>query len=163
MPREELRNRTGLKNAIFNMLLDNESKIVSQNNMVRLADHQIEFNAAQQAKVQQLMDMMKNAPYTPPSYTEAVAIVGDDVLHALIDLGDIVQVQPDVIFAAAAYQEMVEAVLQIIDEKGSIAANELRDRFTTTRKYAIGLLEYLDSIGVTRRSGDVRVRGSRAV
>jgi selenocysteine-specific elongation factor len=106
---------------------------------------------------------MQAAPYTPPSFSEAAQIVGEEVLYALIDLGDIVQVQPDVIFTVVIYQEMVQGALQIIDEQGSVAANQLRDRFGTTRKYAIGLLEFLDAQGVTRRSGDVRVRGSRAV
>jgi selenocysteine-specific elongation factor len=56
---------------------------------------------------------------------------------------------------------MVEAVLEMIDQQGSISAGELRDRFQTTRKYAIRLLEHLDNIKITRRQDDVRVRGPR--
>ena len=36
---------------------------------------------------------------------------------------------------------------------------ELRDRFGFTRKYAIPILEETDRIGLTRREGDVRVKG----
>jgi selenocysteine-specific elongation factor len=100
--------------------------------------------------------------YTPPSFIEAAQIVGDDVLRALIELGDIVEVQEDVIFSRGVYDEMVAATLELIDAQGSINAKMLRDRFDTSRKYAIGLLEYLDAQGITRRQGDDRVRGRRS-
>jgi selenocysteine-specific elongation factor len=84
------------------------------------------------------------------------------VLRALVDAGDIVQVQPDVIFARAAYDEMVIGILGMIDANGSVDAKALRDRFGSSRKYAIGILEYLDNIGITKRVDDVRVRGKNA-
>jgi selenocysteine-specific elongation factor len=34
---------------------------------------------------------------------------------------------------------------------------EVRDRFKTSRKYALALMEHLDEQGVTLRSGDERV------
>jgi selenocysteine-specific elongation factor len=163
MAREELRSRTGLKGAAFNVLLNAQTAIVARNESVYLAGHEIRFDDEQKQKIGQLMEAMQQSPYTPPSCAEAVQLVGEVILRALIDLGEIVQVQPDVIFTAPVYQELVSAVLDMIEENGSLAANELRDRFSTTRKYAIGLLEHLDSIGVTRRSGDVRVRGTRRI
>jgi selenocysteine-specific elongation factor len=33
----------------------------------------------------------------------------------------------------------------------------VRDQFNTSRKYAVGLLEYLDEKRVTKRVGDARV------
>ena len=109
----------------------------------------------------QLMNQIDSAPYTPPSLTEAVQIVGEKLLRALIDQDEIVQVQQDVIFSRSVYEEMVAAVLTLIDQDGSVTAKALRDHFDTSRKYAIGLLEHLDSLGVTRRVGDERVRGRR--
>jgi selenocysteine-specific elongation factor len=162
MSREELRARLGLKQAFFNLLLDLEqSRIISQGDQVRLIDHVVHFSPDQTARIQQLMAQMHAAPYTPPSFTDAAQIVGEDVLFALIDLGEIIRVQPEVIFLATVYNEMVSVALEIIDQTGSVAANQLRDRFNTTRKYAIGLLEFLDAVGITRRNGDVRVRGPR--
>jgi selenocysteine-specific elongation factor len=162
MSREELRTRVGLKSATFGLLLAVQDQIVEEQNRVRLNGHQVVFTAEQQARIAELEARFAAAPYTPPSFAEAAQIVGESLLYALIDLGNIVQVQPDVIFAAPVYQELVDAILQSIDQDGQIAVNTLRDRFGTTRKYAIGLLEYLDSIHVTRRVGDARVRGPRS-
>jgi selenocysteine-specific elongation factor len=33
---------------------------------------------------------------------------------------------------------------------------QFRDRFNTSRRYALAFLEHLDSIGVTLREGDLR-------
>jgi selenocysteine-specific elongation factor len=68
-------------------------------------------------------------------------------------------VQPDVIFSRPVHDELVDAVFELIDNQGGITAAMLRDRFGTSRKYAIGLLEYLDALGKTRREGDTRIRG----
>jgi selenocysteine-specific elongation factor len=161
MPREELRSRVGLKGAVLSAILSMQNEIIADDNLLRLATHRIHFNEEQQARIVQLRAVMAAVPYTPPSYEEAAQIVGADVLWALIELGEIVQVQPDVIFAKSAYEEMVAGLLEMIDREGKVTAKAFRDRFDTSRKYAIGLLEYLDSIGITKRVGDERVRGRR--
>jgi selenocysteine-specific elongation factor len=39
---------------------------------------------------------------------------------------------------------------------------ELRDAWGVTRKFAVPLCEYFDSIGVTTRDGDLRSAGSNS-
>ncbi len=163
MPREELRSRLEIKSATLALLLESlKDQVVVENNNIRLPDHSVRFSEQQQAAVNRLRQQMATQPYAPPSYTEAVDITGERVLRALIDMGEIVQIQRDIILSSSAYDEMVNATLTIIDRDGSIDAKGLRDRFNTSRKYAIGLLEHLDSLGITRRIGDDRVRGKRA-
>jgi selenocysteine-specific elongation factor len=158
IPREELRSRLGIKNTTLSLLLTSQPGVVSDGALLRLKDHTIQFADKQRAAIERLAEAMRASPYTPPSYTEAAAITGEEVLRALIELGEIIQVQPDVILESETYVEMVNGTLELIDENGSVDAKRLRDRFNTSRKYAIGLLEHLDSIGVTRRVGDNRVR-----
>jgi selenocysteine-specific elongation factor len=162
MSREELRSRMRLKNHTLALYLEAQTEIVSEGTLVRLASHQIKFNEAQTALIATLREQFAASPYAPPSVAEAAQLVGEDVLHALIELGEIVQVQPDVIFSADTYRIMVDVALRMIDEAGSLSASAFRDHFGTTRKYAIGLLEHLDSLGITKRVGDGRVRGSKS-
>jgi selenocysteine-specific elongation factor len=163
IPREELRSRLSVKNAFLNILLDGQETFESSGTLMKLRGHEITFSPKQQAAINQLMQAMNAEPYTPPSYADAVQITGEDVLRALIDSGDIVQVQSDVIFTRTAYDEMVAGILDMIDTNGNVDAKALRDRFGSSRKYAIGLLEYLDNIGITKRVGDERVRGKNAL
>ena len=82
-----------------------------------------------------------------------------EVLNALLDRGDLVKVGDDIFYPRATYEAMVARILAVIDERGSASVADLRDLFQTTRKYAVPFMEPLDEVRVTRRQGDVRVRG----
>ena len=47
--------------------------------------------------------------------------------------------------------------MSTIKEHGKINVGQVRDRFQTSRKYALSLLEHLDQQRITRRVGDDRV------
>jgi selenocysteine-specific elongation factor len=66
-------------------------------------------------------------------------------------------VHSSVVFSTEAYNEMVEKVIAHIKEKGNVSVAEVRDMFSTSRKYVLALLEYLDEKKITRRVGDERV------
>ena len=160
MPREALRSRLGVKNATLTAMLERQRDIVAENTLLRLSDHAIRLTPAQESKANRLREAMQS--YIPPSYDEAVRTVGEDVLHALIDIGEIVQIAPDVLLSREIYSQMVTGTLAAIDASGSVTVATVRDQFNTSRKYALALLEYLDALGVTRREGDARVRGRAA-
>lgn len=162
MPREELRSRVGMKQNTFTLITAQEPGLVSAGSLIRTVTHTVQFTPRQQQNIERLRAMFTAAPYTPPSFADSAAIVSEDVLRALIDLGEFVLVQPDVLFDAHTYAELVRGTLALIDADGTVSAKSLRDKFNTSRKYAIGLLEYLDSLGITRRVGDDRVRGKNA-
>jgi selenocysteine-specific elongation factor len=75
----------------------------------------------------------------------------------LIEQGHAVRVADDVLFGQATYDELVEWVRRQIGETGGVTVAQLRDRFGTSRKYALALLEYLDARRITRRDGDRRI------
>lgn len=161
MPREALRSRVGLKQTTLTHLLNDMEEVLVTGNLVKLKEHYIQLNSKQQSAADQLITQMLEQRYTPPSFTTASQLIGEALLYALIDLGEIVYLQDDVIFARAVYDEMVTEILDIIAQKGTVSVKSLRDRFNTSRKYAIALLEHLDALGITRRIGDERVLGNR--
>lgn len=79
------------------------------------------------------------------------------VLRTLLDDGTVVEVAPGVFFHKAALEEITRIVADEIGSKGSMTVASLRDRLQTSRKYALTVLEYLDTIRLTRRVGDARV------
>ena len=159
MQREQMRSQIGVKPMVFNALLDRAEHIRRDGDLIYQTEHEINFSEAQESAIHNLRQTMHSNLYTPPAFSEAAKMVGEDVLNALIEMGEIVRVQPEVIFSHQAYETMVSTLLEMIDQEGEITASELRDRFQTTRKYTIALLEHLDHIKLTRRQGDARVRG----
>ena len=159
MPREQLKSQLKLPTDLFDALLAlmaEEGLLVSQKAKVRLPQHQVVFSTTQQAQIDRLLQQFAAQPYMPPSVKQAQEVVGEDLLNALIETGRLVQLGEDVLFQTEVYEEMSTAVVDHIREKGSITLAELRDRFATSRKYAVSILENLDATGVTVRKGDVR-------
>jgi selenocysteine-specific elongation factor len=159
MPREELKSRLKLTPRVFNALV---KKLVTENVLddaggtVSLPGHEITFDSGQQAKVQGLMRRFAESPYSPPSVKECQAEVGEEVVNALVELGQLKQLTTDVIFRTEDYEKMVAKVRTFISEKGQMTVADARDLFDSSRKYMLALMEHLDASGVTIRDGDFR-------
>ena len=160
MPREALKSRLKLETRLFNEALARaarEGALVESEGLVRLPDHAVRFQPEQQAAVDRLLLQFSRSPTTTPSYKEAVAAVGEDVLLALIETGRLVRLSPEVLLLAETYRELVAWVKDTIGRHGSVNVGQVRDAFDTSRKYALALLEHLDDQRVTKRVGDERV------
>jgi selenocysteine-specific elongation factor len=160
MPREELRSRTKLLPAVLDAVLARttaEQQVRATDKMVALGAHEVRFDPATQAKVNALMEQFATAPYNPPSYADAESAIGAEALHALIEQGKLERVNPSVLFTPAVVAEMQAWVVDTLHQQDEITAAQVRDRFNTSRKYAIAFLEYLDARHVTKRVGDARV------
>lgn len=159
MPRAELPSRLKIKLKLLDALIDADDRLVLDGNFLRAADHKIAFSDRQQAGIDRLWQSLEAKPYLPPSIAEMNALAGEDVVRALLDLRRLVNVSDSIAFSLDAYERMVADTRREIGEHDEIDAKRLRDIFGTTRKYAIPFLEHLDSLGVTQRVGDSRVRG----
>ena len=159
IPREELKSRLKLQPRGFNALvkkLITENAIEEVGNTLAIPGHEIKFDSTQQAKVQGLMRHFAENPYSPPSVKECQNEVGEDVLNALVELGQLKQVSADVIFRVEDFEQMVAKVRAFITEKGQMTVADARDQFDSSRKYMLALMEHLDATGVTVRDGDFR-------
>ena len=109
-----------------------------------LADHQ--FVAAAAAE-----------PFAPPP----PSAVSRDELRLLVRQGQLVE-SGGIHFAASAVEEAARVVARLLaGQPDGVTVAEVRDAWGTTRKYALALLARLDSTGVTRRRGDLRIAGPR--
>lgn len=158
MPREHLRSRLGVDRGVFDSILAAASdRVEADSDLVWMHGYTVQLQPRQQEAVDGLLRQFQRNPYQPPSVKESTQTVGEGLFRYLVDSGELVIVAGDVVLSASVYREMFAAVTDILDQQGTISAAELRDRFGTTRKYAIAFLEHLDSQSITRREGDVRV------
>jgi selenocysteine-specific elongation factor len=155
MPREELRSRLKLSADAFDALagaLDAAAQIELQATSVRRVGFTAQLSPEQERIVQQLLAAFGRAPYAPPAPD-----LDPEVLALLYEQGRLVRVAADLAFLPATYREMVGWVESHLATNGTLTVAEVRDRFTTSRKYALALLEHLDERRLTRRTGDLRV------
>ena len=159
MPIEELRSKMGMETKLATFLLEQAVKdetVVIVPGYVSLKSHRIELEDNEKIVVDQLLLKFDSNPYAPPSLKETKQEIGDDLVRFLLESGALVQVSEDVLFKADTYGEMVDRVKEDLKENGTLTVADVRDKFDTSRKYALALMEHLDAVGVTVREGDLR-------
>jgi selenocysteine-specific elongation factor len=161
MRREELKSKLQLAAPrAFDAVLrraEAEALIATSEVSVRLPGWTPQLNAAQQRQAELLLRQFHDAPFMPPPKAEWDTL-DPELIAYLSDSGQIVRVNPDVLFAAEAYRKLVEWTVHMLATSGEVTVAGLRDHFDTSRKYALALLEHLDERKLTRRTGDVRVK-----
>jgi selenocysteine-specific elongation factor len=150
---------------IFRMLvqeLEQEQRIVRDGSLLHLPDHRTQVPDRDRLLVERITALLKKTPIAPPDVKQLGADLSLD-RHKLIELlrlmerqGSIVAVAPDFYFLRTTVDQLKADLGSLIAGKDSFTAAEFRDRFQTSRKYAIPLLEYLDREGITVRTGEVR-------
>ena len=127
---------------------------------VTLPGRTVRLAAPESELASRVVAAFESAGLRAPSPAELRAELGakpqifDGVVRYLVERGRLVRLPGGLLLAATAAAEL-RADLQ---RSGwtRFTVPEFKDRFGLTRKWAIPLLEHLDSIGVTRRIGDAR-------
>lgn len=125
--------------------------------IIRLPDFVPTFSKSQQQQIGRLMRQFRENPYTPPTRGEAEAIVGTEVLTALIEQGQLVKLSENVLFLRETCDAATTAIVAYLQDHETITASQARDLLGGTRKYILPLLEYMDAQKITRRKGDERI------
>lgn len=105
-----------------------------------------------------LLDAFKGAGYDFVRYSEIVfsgedKAVSDDVLNVLLEEEKVVKVAEDMYTLKENIEYATELIRERLREDPLITIAQVRDMFKTSRKSAKPILEYMDSIKVTKKTG----------
>jgi selenocysteine-specific elongation factor len=101
--------------------------------------------------------------FTPPSIKDLALEVKQpegrfrDILGRLIFEGKVVKVKGDLYFHRDVIEDLKNKVRSYLAERKEMSPSEFKSVLDLSRKYMIPLLEYLDEIKVTIRTGDKRI------
>lgn len=160
VPPEELRERLGIEGEAFAALLvrgREEGWLARTGDNLHRPEHQIRLAPADRAAADALLARFRADPYRGPSRKEAEQALGAAVLGALLAQGELVAAGDEVLFDAPAYAALRAGILAQLAAEGQVTVADVRDRFATSRKYALAILEHLDRLRLTRRLGDAHV------
>ncbi len=79
--------------------------------------------------------------------------IADDILNILLEEKKIVKVTEDMYTLSAYMRQAKEAILAKLADDPVITIAQVRDMFATSRKSAKPILEYMDSIKITKKTG----------
>jgi selenocysteine-specific elongation factor len=159
MPKEELKSRLKLSPRLHSALVQRFSReglLEDRGVLVSLSSHTPALTQKQGDLIESWLEKFQSDPYGPPSVKQSRQALGDELYQYLLDSQQLLQVSAEVVFMRETYHEMVEAVREAIQQRGSVTVAEVRDLFNTSRKFVLALLEHMDEIGVTIRKGDAR-------
>jgi selenocysteine-specific elongation factor len=153
MPREELRQRLKLS-TLGPLLREAERRrlVVLNETTVRLPDFVARPNVAEQSALDSLLAALDRTPYSPPPPD-----LDPELLAWALEQQLLVRISAEIVFRPAIYDELLSWVRATIAEHGSVSVGQFRDRFGSSRKYALAFLEHLDERKITRREGEGRV------
>jgi selenocysteine-specific elongation factor len=167
MNKEELFARMpyGVDSKLFNEVIQRlvqQGDVVQDRDIVRLSSHQVRLGS-EQAKVQEKIESIyRQAGLQPPFFREVAQSLGvsdgeaRQILNWMVEQGILVKVKEDMFFSSAALADLKRRLLEFFGEHPEITPPQFKELTSTTRKYTIPLLEYLDTVRFTIRVGDVR-------
>ena len=162
MLKEELRARVAIDPRLFGNLMHSLKEIVIDKELVRLASFTAALSQVDETVKTSLLGLLEKSGFQPPLKEELSQTLKldmkrlSDILNLLAKEGSLVRISDTMYIPSSVFQKMVENLKSFFRNKPQMTVAEFRDILGTTRKFALPLLEYLDSHKITLRVGDIR-------
>jgi selenocysteine-specific elongation factor len=162
---EVLREVTGLEEAVFEGLvgkLERDGRLKRAGGRIALAGYEAVVPDADKAVFSAVEAAFKDRPFAPPDVDDVIAKSGFEAARVkkavgvFLERGVLVRVAEGLFFHAVAVEEARRRLEEYIRREGKLESVKFKYLLDTTRKYAIPLLDYFDSVGVTVRAGNTR-------
>ena len=169
-PKEELRSRKfkNLTPKLFQPILselESDQLIKIQPQTIATFDFIAQPDAEQQKLLESIENVFVNGQFQPPGWELAVKDLKikdelqQEFLQYLLRRGILIKIADDIYFHHDFLNKAKQRLADYFKTNKEISIGEIRDLLTTSRKYAMPLLEYFDRQRLTRRIGDLRVAG----
>ena len=142
--------------------------LVRRGAVVALAGKAARLSAEDEQLLARLEQALRGAHLEPPLPRDLAASLGLDedrlgtLLRLLADRGLVVMLDRKVVMHAEAVAAARQTVVDLFGSRSSFETVAFRDALGVSRKYAVPLLDYFDTVGLTVRSGSRRRPGVEA-
>ena len=162
MLKEELRARFNIDPRLFGNLLTAVKDIIIDKELIRLATFSVALSQGDETVKSKILGLIEKSGFQPPTKEElSQALKLDqkhlsDILGLMTKVGSLVRISDTIYITSSLYDKMIADLKNFYSKKPEMTVAEFRDVLSTSRKYALPFLEYLDSNKITLRVGDVR-------
>lgn len=128
------------------------------NEFLSMPQYEIQKDARYQKIEKTLLDVFEKAELDFPKISEVdfggVSVdVLEDILLLLMEEGKVIKLGEELYTLTTYIEKSKEIIKGLLAEKDLITMGEIRDALETSRKNAKLIVEYMDSIKVTKRNG----------
>ncbi|OGW37198.1 MAG: selenocysteine-specific translation elongation factor [Nitrospirae bacterium RBG_13_39_12] len=162
MLKEELRANLNFEPRLFGNLISSYRDIVLDKEMVRLATFRAALSQVDETLKTKIIGLLEKNGFQPPAKEELNQYLKldkkylSDILKLMVKEGNLVRINDSMYITSSVHKRMIENLKDFFSRKNEMTVAEFRDILSTTRKFALPFLEYLDSNKITLRVGDIR-------
>jgi selenocysteine-specific elongation factor len=163
MSKEELKEKVlkEAKGRQFDLLLsmlESDGLVTVKGQVVALKGFAPALSAKEEEMKETILRKLSQSHLKPIKEEEIVGSQAElSVLHFLIRSGDVVKLPSGEYLLGNQVEEAKKILVDYLKNHGQITLASFRDLLGVSRRDALALLEYFDSVKVTKRAGDVRV------
>ena len=167
----ELREQVGADAPVFDLATEKllaDGAATRRGAVLGLADLAPKISDEDRQLCDKIEAALLAAQLAAPSPAELADALGasldrvEEMIRALVDRQAAVRLDRKVVLHAEAIASARQVVLELFGKATGFSTMEFRDALGVSRKYAVPLLDYFDSIKLTVRSGNRRTPGAEA-
>ena len=155
IPLEECRKSTNLNFECFQILIRDmelKSLLKISDAIISLPKHKSHLNSNQMNEAKKFVKILKEYNYTPPTNIK----ISKEILIYLTNENIITKITDDIYYEKKLADDLIEKILDLGKINNEITISSVRNKFGTSRKYTLAILEYMDGQNLTKRIGDIR-------
>ncbi|MCX5885499.1 MAG: selenocysteine-specific translation elongation factor [Proteobacteria bacterium] len=147
--------------------LSQEGSIQMEKDKLWLSGYAPLLEGRQKEMRERIVKIYEESGLQPPTVKDLVSQLSGkedevkNILGLLTGEGTLIKVKEDLFFHEQAINRLKDQLMVSLKSKGEIDAPQFKELSQVSRKYAIPLLEYFDSIKLTVRVGDKRILRER--
>jgi selenocysteine-specific elongation factor len=140
---------------------------LSQEGKVSLFEHKVVVDKDLDDAMKRIEQIFLDSGYKPPGYDEIIArnLAPESVVKKahryMLDTGTLVNAGEGIVLHKTYVQEAERRLVEYLKANKEIRVSQFRDLLDASRKFALPLLIYFDTRGVTIKRGEVRVLGQK--
>ncbi len=151
---------------LFNKVIEElvgQGKITLSNQRVALASHQLRLSDRQKKLMEQVAKIYFEAGFVTPDVIAVAEKIGvsepeaNEILQILLETDQLIKADEGILFHRQRVEEAMQLIRAHFQREMQLTVGDFREMIASSRKYAVPLLSYFDSIGFTVRQQDVRV------
>ncbi|MCA9230987.1 MAG: selenocysteine-specific translation elongation factor [Planctomycetales bacterium] len=144
------------------VVLEQENRVLVGPRGLALPDWNPELSQRERHLLEQIVLAYRQAEYQPPGIAQLAEELGEreetlaGLIHLATEQDSLVRITRDLFVHADSEQEARRLLAEKMHGGQKLSVSEIREFLGTSRKFAVPFCEYLDTVGFTRREGNLR-------
>ena len=152
---EDCRKKIDLSQKHFQIILKElqSKKIIKiKSAIISLINHEATLSTEQEKEATNFIEELKRYKFSPPIDIN----ISKEIINYLIEKKFITKISNDIYYEKNLADDLIEKILDLGKINNEITISSVRNKFGTSRKYTLAILEYMDSQNLTKRIDDKR-------